>query len=103
MVDYSRQHTLAFHELSEWQVTTHSGEIITIYADSVREDEGYYVFDIAIAGSPLSLLPVAKIPLSLVLEYESTYVGLSDPPDEESELANRFPGHADQVAAPWRA
>jgi hypothetical protein len=44
-----------------------------------------------------------QIPLSLVLEYESTYVGLSDPPDEESELVTRFPGHADRVAAPWRA
>jgi hypothetical protein len=64
VADYSRPRTLAFHGLSEWQVTTHSGEIIIIYAHSVREDEGCYVFDIAIAGSPLSLLPVAKYPSS---------------------------------------
>jgi hypothetical protein len=87
MADNSWQRVHAFYEPSEWQVTVHSGEIITIYADSVREEEGYYVFDIAIAGSPLSLFPVAKIPVNLVLVYESSYVGLTDPPDEDGELA----------------
>lgn len=64
VADYSRPRTLAFHELSEWQVTTHSGEIIIIYADSVREDEGCYVFDIAIAGSRFRSYQWPKYPSS---------------------------------------
>ena len=86
MISNSWQRVHAFYELSEWQVIVHSGEQITIYADSVskEEEEGYFVFNIAIAGSPISLLPVAKIPINLVREYESSYVGLADPPGEDA-------------------
>jgi hypothetical protein len=76
----SWQRVQAFYELSEWQVTVRSGEQITICADSVSEEEGNLAFNIAIAGSPISQLPVATIPVNLVRKYESTYVGLADPP-----------------------
>lgn len=80
MSSTSWQRVQAFYELSEWQVTVRSGEQITICADGVCEEEGNLVFNIAIAGSPVSQLPVAKIPANLVHKYESTYVGLTDPP-----------------------
>ncbi len=83
MIKNSWQRVHAFYELSEWQVTAHSGEQTTIHADSVSEEEGYLVFNIAIAGSLISQLPVAKIPITLVREYESSYVGLADPPGED--------------------
>jgi hypothetical protein len=84
MISNSWRRVHAFYELSEWQVTVHSGEQITIYADSVSEEEGNFVFNIAIAGPPISELPVAKIPINLVREYESSYVGLADPPGEDA-------------------
>jgi transposase len=82
MSSNSWQRVQAFYELSEWQVTVRSGEQITIYADSVSEEEGNLIFYIAVAGSPISQLPVVKIPANLVHKYESIYVGLADPPDE---------------------
>ena len=83
MSNNSWQRVQAFYELSEWQVTVNSGEQITIYADSVGEEDGHFVFYIAIAGSPISQLPVAKIPINLVREYRSSYVGLTDPPSDD--------------------
>ena len=85
------QRTLAFRELSEWELTLHSGDVIVIYADSKGEESGYYVFNIAVDGSPISLLPVARIPVKLVSDYRTTHVGVAGPLESGPEESQPDP------------
>jgi hypothetical protein len=72
---------LAFFELTEWILTLEGGEKVTIMADSRSEEDGEHVFFIALAGKPLVLRPVARVPMSLVSDI-STDVGRTKPPGE---------------------
>jgi hypothetical protein len=75
---------LAFYELSEWTLTLHSGDIVTVFADSRGEDDGYHVFSIALAGRPIVLLPVARVPQVLVRGI-SMIVGRASQSDDSSD------------------
>jgi hypothetical protein len=75
----SWQKTLAMYEASEWRVILHSGDEITIYADSKGEEDGFYTFEQLVVGSPPTLRRVAKIPAKAVRHYETSYVGRATP------------------------
>jgi hypothetical protein len=72
---------LAFYELTEWTLTLSSGDVATIFADSRGEENGEYVFSLALAGHPPALLPIVRIPASVVRSI-ATRVGRSKPPGE---------------------
>lgn len=64
------QRTLAFYEPSEWKITLKSGDVIVVFADSHGVEEGMRVFNLAIEGQPVSLLPVARIPDEIISDIE---------------------------------
>jgi hypothetical protein len=78
--DVPGQRTLAFDELSEWTLTLKDGHSATVFADSYGEDGDDLVFDIAITGTPLRLMPVARLPMDLVVDIRSKVRGV-DPAD----------------------
>jgi hypothetical protein len=68
--EHSWQRTLAFYEPSEWKVILKSGDVVVVFADSHGVEEGMRVFNIAIDGKPVSLLPVASIPDNIIRDIE---------------------------------
>lgn len=76
---YPWQKALAAYETSEWKIILHSGDEITIYADSKGEEDDSYIFNVLIAGSPPTLHTVARVPARAVSSYETTYVGRATP------------------------
>jgi|HubBroStandDraft_4_1064222.scaffolds.fasta_scaffold977882_1 hypothetical protein len=79
MQNFEWQKTLSSYETSEWKLTLHSGDEITIFADSKGDEGEFYVFEVLIAGSPPTLHRVARIPAKAVSHYETTYIGRATP------------------------
>jgi hypothetical protein len=68
--EHDWQRTLAFYEHSEWTVILNTGDAVVVFADSHGLEDDYRVFNMAIAGQPVSLLPVAKFPESIIRDTE---------------------------------
>jgi hypothetical protein len=56
--------------LDPWELTLRSGEVLTIQAHGVKEEDGTYVFVALMHGDPHFELELARIPMALVAELE---------------------------------
>jgi hypothetical protein len=76
--EYTWQRRLEFYEPSEWTVILKTGDAVVVFADSHGLEDGRRVFNLAISGQPLSLLPVASFPESIIRDIEFK-AGLAKP------------------------
>jgi hypothetical protein len=66
---HQQTHTLT-GDLGVWRVTLRSGDVVTVHADGVSEEDGYLVFVALMQGTPAYEYQLARIPLTVVADWE---------------------------------
>lgn len=67
-------------DLSPWEITLHTAEVLKVHAHAYGRDGGDYVFEALVEGDPRKTLELLRIPQKLVAKIRSRPQASKDPP-----------------------